>query len=95
MNDRLRTTPGALALLAVLATVTAQAGQLDMNQPEDVLEINRKIQCSTVDGEPITFWWHGEAYSRRQGERDKKLFLVEGMNVRACSAIEDPERGKG
>ena len=95
MNDRLRTTRGALALLAVLATATAQAGQLDMNEPEDILEINRKIQCSTVDGEPITFWWHGEAYSRRQGERDKKLFLVEGMNVRACSTIEDPERGKG
>lgn len=95
MKDRLRTTPGALALLAVLATVTAEGGQLDINKPEDVLEINRKTQCSTVDGEAITFWWHGEAYSRRQGERDKKLFLVEGMNVRACSTVEDPERGKG
>ena len=95
MNDRLRLTPGALALAAVLATASAQAGQLDINKPEDLLEINRKIQCSTVDGEPITFWWHGEAYSRRQGERDKKLFLVEGMNVRACTTVEDPERGKG
>jgi len=87
---------GAIGIAASLAAAaTVNAGQLDTSDPEDVLTINRKIQCSTVDGEPITYWWHGDAYSRRQGERDRKLFLVEGMNVRACSTVEDPERGKG
>jgi len=51
--------------------------------------------CSTVDGEARTYWWHGRAYSRRMGERDRHLFDVEGMNVRACTTVSDPERGDG
>ncbi len=83
------------ALVVLLTLNSATAGQLDPNDPDDALTINRKTMCSTVDGEPITYWWHGKAYSRRQGERDKMLFLVEGMNVRACTAVSDPERGDG
>ncbi len=81
----------ALALLAPLAT----ARTLDPNDPADAIQIMRKIQCSTVDGEQTTFWWNGRAYSRKQGERDKHLFNVEGMNTRACVKDSHPERGEG
>lgn len=86
------------AVLAVLAIVLLQqsiAAELDPAVAADAITINRKIMCSTKDGEPITYWWHGKAYSRRMGERDKHLFNVEGMNVRACSQVSDDNRGKG
>ncbi len=82
-------------ILAVVAGAPVLAGQLDPNDPQDALTIERKIQCSTVDGAPTTFWWEGRAYSRRQGERDRLLFNVEGMNIRACVADTHPERGQG
>lgn len=74
---------------------TAAGQQLDPNDSKDVLKINRKVMCSTNDAEAVTYWWHGEAFSRRMGERDKLLFLVEGMNVRACTAVSDPAKGDG
>ena len=86
-----------LVLFAIAITLgsTSAAAQLDPNSAADVLKINRKIQCSTVDAEPVIYWWHGNAYARRQGERDTHLFDVEGMNIRACSSIEDETRGMG
>ena len=85
-----------LALLAsTLTALPALAADLDPDDPDDALTIGRKIGCSTVDGEPITYWWHGKAYSRRQGERDRLLFHVEGMNIRTCSSVDDPEKGPG
>jgi hypothetical protein len=87
-------TRGALAC-ALLISTAALAGQLDLDNADDAFEANRKIGCSTVDGEAITFWWHGRAYSRRQGEKDKLLFKVEGMNTRQCTTINDPEKGEG
>ena len=85
-----------LAVFSLLAGGTsAFAGQLDPNDPDDALIIGRKIACSTIDGEAITYWWHGHAYSRRMGQRDRQLFAVEGMNVRSCTSISDPQRGKG
>ncbi len=87
------------ALLTATALFTVDsapvAAELDPMDPDDALTIGRKIGCSTVDGEAITYWWHGKAYSRRQGERDRLLFLVEGMNIRACSSVEDEQRGEG
>ena len=84
------------ALLAGCASLAmAEPEPLDPTDPADALMINRKVQCSTVDEEPITYWWHGQAFGRRQGERDTHLFDVVGMNVRACSAIEDETLGAG
>ena len=59
------------------------------------LEAQRKIICSTVDDKPIVYWWYGRMYSRVQGEKDRLLFRVEGMNIRACTSIKDSERGNG
>ena len=76
-------------------SVFADGHRLDPMNAKDALEINRKIMCSTEDGKAETYWWHGEAYSRRLGERDKLLFLVEGMNVRACVSVSDGDKGDG
>jgi len=92
-------TTGAAWLLGLLAlgclVTPALARQLDPNHPRDALTISRKISCSTEDGEQVTYWWHGRAYSRRQGEADRLLFLVEGMGTRACVTDSDPQRGQG
>jgi hypothetical protein len=95
-TDNPRTLIAVVCAAAVLAPAMVQAqDRLDPSDPEDALAINRKIQCSTVDNEPVIYSWSGQAFARRQGERDTYLFDVEGMNIRACSTIEDPERGKG
>lgn len=85
----------ALLACATFAAPLVFAGQLDINDADDAFTINRKVGCSTVDGEAITWWWHGRAYSRRQGERDLHLFNVEGMNTRQCNTVSDPEKGEG
>ncbi len=79
----------------VLSAPPAFAGQLDLDNPDDAFTAARKTQCSTIDGQQITWWWHGKAYSRRQGERDRHLFNVEGMNTRQCTTISDPKKGEG
>ncbi len=90
----MKTATAAISAALVASAAGAQEA-LSFDNPEDVIEMNRKIACSTVDGEPVTFYWHGYAYSRRAGERDRRLFRVEGMNVRACGTVEHPEYGTG
>ena len=84
-----------LAGAAALSAMSAAQDRLSFDDPDDVITMDRKVACSTVDGAPITFYWHGYAFSRRTGEPDRRLFRVEGMNVRACATITDPERGEG
>ncbi len=73
----------------------ASAAKLDLSKPEDVNLAMRKIQCSTKDNVPVTYFWHGEGFSRVPGEADRKLFRVQGMNTRQCVTVNDPQRGKG
>jgi hypothetical protein len=75
--------------------VLAQSKKLDLSNPEDALKASRKIQCSLHDGEPAVYYWEGHVYSRMSGEKDRKLFNVMGMNVRACTTVTDPQRGSG
>ncbi len=82
-------------LLLLLPLAVPAAAELDPNDPADAITIARKVACSTVDGEPITYAWHGNLWVRRAGERDRLLFRIEGMNVRACGTVSDPERGTG
>ncbi|MEO0574801.1 MAG: DUF1838 family protein [Pseudomonadota bacterium] len=85
----------AIVALTTIGCANADGHRLDLGNAEDVLTANRKIMCSTQDAKPVTFWWHGKAYSRRMGERDKLLFAVEGMNVRQCTSVKDDTRGNG
>ena len=63
MSDLVRAAAGVVITFSIGASGPLLAAQLDPNDPEDTLTINRKIGCSTVDGEAITYWWHGRAYS--------------------------------
>lgn len=84
-----------LMLCGLFVSAVAETERLSFENPEDVISINRKVGCSTVDGEPITYYWNGYAFSRVTGEPDRTLFRVEGMNVRACKTHEHPEYGIG
>lgn len=89
---------GALALagsVSIASGAAAQAPAASLSDPATSLAAMRKIQCHLEDGKPAFYWWAGDVYSRRQGERDRLLFKVEGMNVRACGTIQDPKRGTG
>lgn len=63
---------------------------------EKALEIRQKTTCNTLEeGKPVYGMWEGRIYSRVQGEKDRHLFNVIGINVRQCDCVEDPIRGKG
>lgn len=75
--------------------MAAEARTLDPNVPEDAVEISKRLQCGEADGEPAVYYWSGRGYSRVRGERDRHLFNLEGMNIRQCVSVTDPERGTG
>jgi hypothetical protein len=83
------------AAAAAPALATKAGRQIDLGTPEGANLAARKIQCSTRDNEPSIYWFRGEAFSRVPGERDRKLFNVEGMNIRTCVTVKDPKRGEG
>lgn len=85
---------GSAIAMASCSAANSQT-RLDLDTAEGAHKAMRKVQCSMVDDEPVTYYWDGKAFSRRMGERDKVLFDVEGMNVRSCSTISDPKRGAG
>jgi len=84
-----------LALTIALPAWAAKPKPIDLSTPEGATLAQRKVQCSANDNEPTVYWFHGEGFSRVPGERDRKLFNVEGMNVRQCVTVNDPVRGAG
>lgn len=79
----------------VLLPFAAVAERLDPSDPNDVIKMQIKQNCSLNEGEDTVYWWSGKMYSRRPGERDRHLFNVQGMNVRACDILEDEQKGMG
>lgn len=75
------------AILLTLAAASAVAATPDLTTPQAQLKAMRRVQCSEVDGKPMTYYWKGTAYSRVPGEPDRQLFKVEGMNVRQCGPL--------
>ena len=56
----------------------------------------QKSTCGTTDeGRTRYGIFEGRTYSRVPGEKDRHLFDVLGINVRQCSVVQDPDRGKG
>lgn len=84
-----------LTLIAagVLVMSGATAAQLKLDTTRENLVAMRKIQCSLKDGEVVTWYWTGYAYSRVPGEPDRVLFAVEGMNIRRCGPLGDADDG--
>jgi hypothetical protein len=86
----------AIATVALVSMAfAASARMLDPAKPDDALEISKRVQCGEADGKPAVYHWSGKMYSRVAGEPDKLLFITEGMNVRTCVTVNDPQRGKG
>lgn len=88
-----------LGLIAALSLALTQgpayAEPLQQEDPQDALKILRKAICSLNDGETVIYWWQGSMFSRVEGERDRKLFGLQGMNIRQCTTVQDDERGEG
>ncbi|WP_432201101.1 DUF1838 family protein [Erythrobacter sp. W53] len=80
---------------SLLAAQPAAAQMLDPNVPEDAIEISKRMQCGISEDEPAVYHWSGNIYGRSPGVRDKLLFKGEGMNIRRCVEVTDPERGTG
>ena len=77
-------------------TLTAAARDtLDPGDPDEALLISNKLFCDNEEGKPSLYWWKGTMYSRIPGEKDRHLFDVHGMNIRACKKFEDPVKGIG
>ena len=81
----------ALSLFAIASASWA----LELDAPEGQLQAYRRIQCSVNDGEVVVYWWLGNVFARVPGEPDRKIFRVEGMNIRHCGTVEDPVKGTG
>lgn len=79
----------------MLASQPANAQMLDPRDPNDALEISKRLQCGVSADEPAVYHWSGNIYGRSPGQRDKLLFKGEGMNIRRCVEVTDPERGTG
>ncbi|MEE4200238.1 DUF1838 family protein [Erythrobacter sp.] len=74
---------------------SVSAQMLDPSDPQDALEISKRLQCGVSEDEPAVYHWSGNIYGRSPGVRDQLLFKGEGMNIRRCVEITDPERGTG
>lgn len=85
----------ALAACVMLASGPADARTLDPANPQDALEISKRLQCGVSEDQPAVYHWSGNVYGRSPGMRDKLLFKGEGMNIRRCVEVNDPVRGKG
>ncbi|MBM4215763.1 MAG: DUF1838 domain-containing protein [Gammaproteobacteria bacterium] len=77
------------------AQAATQSKRIDLNTAEGATLAQRRIQCGSVDNTPTVYSFHGEAFARVPGERDRKLFDVEGYNIRQCVTVTDPVRGTG
>jgi len=86
----------AAILSSVSFTSPLHARELNLDKPEDVLKVMRKMACgSTADGHMEYSVWKGKVFSRVTWEQDRYLFDVVGMNVRHCPLVQDPVRGTG
>jgi hypothetical protein len=77
------------------AQKAAAPAQFDINNPDDVVKMDRKIQSSLKDGEEIVYYWEGKVFSRVPGEKDRHLFTYWGMNIRTSKGFQDPVKGHG
>ena len=82
------------ALGSASFALSAQARTLDPSKPEDAIDISKRTQCGIGDA-PAIMHWSGKVYSRVMGEPDRHLFDGEGMNIRRCVTVTDPQRGTG
>lgn len=93
----LKLTTVILSCAALLSAnpILADKHRLDPDKPEDAIQIQQKFTCSLNEGETTMGYWQGSFYARIEGEQDRELFKVMGVNVRQCKNYQDPKRGPG
>ena len=88
--------PVSVTSMLFLLTLTTGINAADAPAPGAAsVQAHRRIQCSVKDGQPAVYGWTGHAYSRLPGEPDRLLFTVDGMNIRQCGTVNDPDKGAG
>jgi hypothetical protein len=83
------------ALVLMGLPLAAHSRTLDLAKPEDVIAAEIRLGCATDPSKPSMRWMSGEILGRRQGELDRRLFNVQGLNTAACQIYNDPKRGPG
>ncbi len=79
--------------IGILQQVNAQEVILE---GRDAILARMKATCgTTIEGQTRYGMWEGRAYSRVEGEKDKHLFNLVGINTRQCDMVEDEIRGLG
>lgn len=73
---------GFVTAVGLVLATAAGAKPLDLAVPADAVAALRKVQCSLKDNEPVVYHWSGKVFSRVEGEPDRHLFNLEGMNIR-------------
>ena len=86
--------PVLLLCIFLVAPLSLPAGAAPAPGADSVTA-HRRIQCSIEDAKPAVYGWTGYAFSRVPGESDRRLFAVDGMNIRQCGSVEDPDKGTG
>lgn len=78
-----------------LAVLAGEPAQLDFAQSAAALLACRKLVGSLVEGRPVIYTWEGHLWGRVPWERDRLLFAVQGLSVRACGDTLDPGEQEG
>ena len=84
-----------ITLLIFLIAGNLNAEEMELSG-ETAFFAYQKMICGTTD-EGITRYgtWEGKAYSRVQGEKDRHIFNVIGINIRQCLKTNDEIQGRG
>jgi len=77
-----------IVMCLAFAVCSPQSEANEVFEGEKALEMMHKMYCGTVEDGKVRFGtWEGRAYSRVQGEKDRHLFNVIGINTRQCTTV--------
>lgn len=92
----MRPSPAFLTTCLLLVPTLALPAGTETFSGRTAWEISRKTTCGTLAPGVTRFGiFEGRAYSRVQGEKDRHLFDVLGINTRQCASSRDPDKGEG
>ncbi|MDI9347618.1 MAG: DUF1838 family protein [Methylacidiphilales bacterium] len=84
-----------LPFVVITCAISVPSFSRDINNPKEYVDFFRKVRCSIKDGEVTIGTWEGNMYSRVEGEKDRKLFKVLGMNINKCVSVTNEKKQVG
>ncbi len=88
--------PILIALVLLFFVTDFAISQEVVLEGKDAVLARMKATCGTTEeGKTRYGMWEGRAYSRVEGEKDKHLFNLIGINTRQCKVVEDEVKGLG